>query len=70
MKLALLGLVSTLMDGADSIVFRALPGPGPHTQADIMLVDGSGVYSFGDTIRKYDLDGAAVWSQEARRSPG
>ena len=67
MKLALLGLVSTLMDGQTLSFFRALPGPGPHTQADIMLVDGSGVYSFGDTIRKYDLDGAAVWSREHPR---
>ena len=32
------------------------------------MVDASGVYSFStDTVRRYDLEGTPVWSQEQPR---
>ncbi len=42
--------------------------PGPNNNGSIMIVDGSGVYSFNtETVRRYDLDGTAIWSQDQPR---
>ena len=59
------GLCISTVQGQTVSLFKTLPGP--HNAGSIMLVDASGVYSFGDTIRKYNLDGAEVWSRNHPR---
>lgn len=59
------GFFPSMVKGQTLSFLKTLPGP--NNQGSIMIVDASGVYSFGDAIRKYDLDGAAVWSREHPR---
>ena len=59
-----IGLCASMVEGQTLSFFKTLPGP--QNAGTIMLVNASGVYSFGDTIRKYTLDGQAVWSREHR----
>ena len=58
------GLCPLMVEGQTLSFFKPLAG---SNNGYAMLVDASGVYTFDDRFRKYDLDGAAVWSREHPR---
>ena len=57
------GVCSMIMEGQSLSFFKTLPGSSGGSP---ILVDGSGVYSLSDKFRRYDREGALIWSREYR----